>query len=202
MAVNNVTIIGLTGMSGAGKSTACRIFAENGFEIIDCDKLSRIVVEKGNPCLAEIVRFFGQTVILPDGQLNRRETARIIFSDEKKRLALNGIMYPYISYIIIDKAFSCKEKSRFLLDAPTLFESGIDDLCDYIVSVVADKKITAERITERDGITKEEALARLSSQYSSDYYKSRSDYYAENNNGLDEFIAEISEIISCIGRNS
>lgn len=199
MGINNVTLIGLTGMSGAGKSTACKVFEEKGFEIIDCDKLSRVIVEKGKPCLAEIAENFGQGVLTEDGQLNRRETARIIFGDYNKRLMLNGIMYPYISYIIINSAFFKKEKSFFLLDAPTLFESGIDDLCDYVVSVVADKEIVMNRIIERDELTEEEALARITSQHDKAFFIERSDFYAENNGDLQEFLAEIKEIINRVG---
>ena len=199
MAINNITLIGLTGMSGAGKSTACSLFAESGFEIIDCDKISRIIVEKGKPCLDEIVKVFGENILTEDGQLNRREMAHIIFTDNSKRLTLNGIMYPYISYIIINHAYFRKEKAFFLLDAPTLFESGIDDLCDYVVSVVADKKTTVNRIMKRDGLTEAEAIARISSQHDKDFYIGRSNYYVENDGDLHRFFAEIKDIINRVG---
>ena len=198
MALNNVTLVGLTGMSGAGKSTACKLFAESGFKIIDCDKISRVIVEKGKPCLAEIEKNFGQGILTVDGQLDRREMAGLIFGDANKRLLLNSIMYPYISYIIISDAYCRNEKAYFLLDAPTLFESGIDDLCDYVVSVVADHKTAVKRIMQRDGLTEEDAVARISSQHDMDFYIKRSDYYVENSGGLQVFFEKVNEIINRI----
>lgn len=202
MSISNVTLIGLTGMSGAGKSTACRLFRENGYEIVDCDKLSRVIVQKGKPCLKEIAGKFGAEALTTDGELNRSKVASIVFGDEKKRLLLNGIMYPYITYIIIDSAFSRSEKCSFLLDAPTLFESGINELCDVIVSVVAERDLSVERICRRDGISEADATKRLSSQHDKGFYIKHSDFYAENNGSIDDFERRILEIIRAVGRNT
>lgn len=193
MSVNNKKIIGLTGMSGAGKSTACTVFARFGFDIIDCDRICRGIVKKGKPCLAEIVKFFGEEILTEERELNRREMAKIIFSDEKKRLTLNGIMYPYVSYIVIESILN-SESCYVMLDAPTLFESEIDDICDTVVSVVAKRQTVINRIVQRDGINAEEAENRLKSQHGKDYYAERSCYVIDNDGSSEGFIKKLETI--------
>ena len=198
MAVNKkVKVIGLTGMSGAGKSTACKTFKAEGFDVIDCDLICREIVEKGKPCLHEITEAFGNTVLNDDGSLNRAETGGIIFSDNKKRNLLNGIMYPYVSYIVI-KAIISRDKGYTILDAPTLFESGIDSICDSIVSIVADKEVLLERIMTRDSINREQAESRLASQHDTGYFSERSDHLIANNGSSEEFLSEIMKTIKKI----
>lgn len=196
---NNIKtkVIGLTGMSGAGKSTACKLFRQAGFDIIDCDKICREIVEKGKPCLNEIVSAFGNEILTDDGALNRPALGRIIFSDSDKRLKLNGIMYPYVSYSIIKKlVYSNAEYS--VLDAPTLFESGMETVCDIIVSVAADKNILIGRIVKRDNISEESAENRLDSQQDIHFYKERSDFLLMNNGSEEEFFAEVIKTINFI----
>lgn len=196
---NNIKtkVIGLTGMSGAGKSTACKLFRQAGFDIIDCDQICREIVEKGKPCLNEIVSAFGNGILTDDGALNRPALGRIIFSDSDKRLKLNGIMYPYVSYSIIKRlVYSNAEYS--VLDAPTLFESGMETVCDIIVSVAADKNTLIGRIVKRDNIPEELAENRLDSQQDIHFYKERSDFLLMNNGSEEEFFAEVIKTINSI----
>lgn len=173
-------IIGLTGMSGAGKTTVCEEFSRAGFEIIDCDKAARTLTEKGSPALEMIARQFGNEYILPDGTLHRKALGKLVFSDKASLDKLNGIMYPYITYEVISRI----NKSRFeyiLLDAPTLFESGIDYICGDTVCVVCDTDNAVQRIMKRDGLDRKSALDRLSSQHDENYYREKCDYVIENN---------------------
>ena len=160
---NDACIIGLTGMSGAGKTTACEAFADCGVDIINCDTVARIVVEKGKPALDELTAYFGKDILMQDGTLNRRKLGNLIFSDVQERKAFNDIIYPFISYeMLITVIKYIKNGSKYvLLDAPTLFESETDSLCDVIVSVVADKDDSIKRIMSRDNITMEEAKKRV-----------------------------------------
>lgn len=177
-------IYGLTGMSGAGKSTVSDSFKKAGFFIIDCDRIAREVVRKGEPCLDKLQQLFGNGVITDDGELDRRAMGNIVFTDAEKLKLLNNTIYPYITYKVITMCENAD--GRFvLLDAPTLFESGIDFICDGVVSVTCDKEKSVERIMRRDNITRENAENRLSSQHDAEYYKSRSDFCIENNGDLD-----------------
>lgn len=186
---DNVHITGLTGMSGAGKTTACGIFRNEGFCVIDCDIVARRVVDCGKPALAEIDRSFPEGVITPEGALDRRKLGSIVFSDKEKLALLDRIIYPYITFYI---TAAIRELARIggnmiMLDAPTLFESGADVLCDVIVSVTADRERCAERIMKRDGITREQAEQRLGSQHDAQFFRSRSQYCVENNGDTARF---------------
>lgn len=186
---DGIYIAGLTGMSGAGKTTACRVFAENGFEIVNCDEVARAVVEKGRPALCMIAERFGDDIMNADGTLDRRKLGGIVFSDSAALEALNGIIYPFITFGIISRItrMVAEGKRTVLLDAPTLFESGADKLCDTIVCVTADREFCVTRIMRRDGIDREMAEKRLGSQHDADFYKTRCGYCAENAGTLAEF---------------
>ena len=201
---DNVHITGLTGMSGAGKTTACGIFRNEGFCVIDCDIVARRVVDCGKPALAEIDRSFPEGVITPEGALDRRKLGSIVFSDREKLALLDRIIYPYITFYI---TAAIRELARIggnmiMLDAPTLFESGADVLCDVIVSVTADRESCAERIMKRDGITREQAEDRLSSQHVADYYIERSEFSAVNSGSLAEFEKALRVIADRICRKA
>ena len=197
---DNVYTVGLTGMSGAGKTTACNIFAQSGFEIVNCDEVARTVVKCGKPALAVIAEYFGKDILREDGTLDRGKLGGIVFSDAGKLKALNDIIYPFITFEIISRIVRCTSESRrlVLLDAPTLFESGADALCDSIVCVTAEKEACAQRIMTRDGITREQAEKRLGSQHDASFYIERSHYSAVNCGSLSEFEGELRVIVGKI----
>lgn len=186
-------VVGLTGQTGAGKSTVSRIFAENGFMVINADFVARQVMDKGSPCLAEVVETFGMDILESDGSLDRKKLAGMVFTDKTKLETLNTITYPYITREILQQIniFSGMGKSFILLDAPTLFESRADDFCEIVISVLAEKEIRKQRIISRDNLTPEQAQNRMNSQLSEEYFISRSDYTI-NNNGSPETVCEIA----------
>lgn len=195
--LNEVMVVGLTGQTGAGKSTVSKVFAANGFSVINADNVARNVVEKGSRCLAEIEEFFGSDVINGDGTLNRKALAAIVFSDKSKLETLNTITYPYITGSILKKIrFHASRNERLiLLDAPTLFESRADDFCEIVISVLADPDIREKRIIFRDGLTAEQARKRMNSQLDDEFFESHSDYIIHNNGDLDT-VNEISKEVS------
>lgn len=197
---DNSIILGLTGMSGAGKTTACKSFRENGFSVVDCDIVARQIVELGKPALYELAQNF-EGVILSDGNLNRRKIADIIFSDKSKLKLFNDIVYPYILYMVISDVskYIKKGKKLILIDAPTLFESGADKICDKIISVVSDKESCIERIRVRDNLTYEQAANRLSVQHDKGFYIDKSDYYLDNCGGYNVFSEKAVELAKMIG---
>ncbi len=195
--LNGVMVVGLTGQTGAGKSTVSKVFQANGFAVINADHVARNVVEKGSRCLAEIEDFFGRNVINPDGTLNRSALATIVFSDHSKLEMLNTITYPYITSSILKKIrmHASRDEKLILLDAPTLFESRADDFCEIIISVLADPDIRQTRIISRDGLTAEQAQKRMNSQLDEEFFGSHSDYIIHNNGDLDT-VNEISKEVS------
>ncbi len=191
----NIRIIGVTGMSGAGKSTACREISKYCGTVIDCDKTAREIASR-REFLDELRKRFGGEVLTPDGTLDRIKTARIIFSDKQKRALYNRIIFQYIVYEVIRRIKTAK--GMVLVDAPTLFEAGLDMICTEIVSVTADFEVCARRISERDGISPERARARLMSQHDADFFKKHSRFNLENNGTEQELIARAEALAKAI----
>ena len=185
-------IIGLTGQSGAGKSTASFVFENEGFYVINADRVSRMVTMRKD-VLDTLKKTFGN-VLLESGMLDRRALAKIVFSDKEKLQLLNSILFPIITseiQNIIDE-IDCK---YILLDAPQLFESGADKQCHKIVSVIAPKEKLIERAMERDGISHEDAEKRLNSQFPEDFFKEKSDYIITNDTTIDNLIKQTKQIV-------
>ena len=193
MMEQHTIVVGLTGQTGAGKSTVSEIFVRHGFMLIDADKISHEVVEPGMPCLAEIFDYFGEAVRNPDGSLNRKALAKIVFTDKKKLESLNSICYPFITEEIFRKInqFAEQECHFILLDAPTLFESRASDFCDMIISVVANPEIRCARIMARDTMTEQAARERMNAQLDETFFIQHSDYVIHNNGNLEQ-LSELS----------
>lgn len=179
----NVLVIGLTGQTGAGKTTVSEIFAENGFEILNADLVARQVVEPQSPCLKELCECFGENILLDDGSMNRAKVAEIAFSDACKNEILGSVMFPYITKEILHEIRRCAQEGKnwILLDAPTLFESHADDFCQLVLSVLAEPEIRKARIIARDGLTEQQAEKRMNAQLTAEYFKSHSDFVIYNN---------------------
>lgn len=188
-------IIGLTGMSGAGKSTVCKVFRERGFKIVDCDGIARKAAEIP-AFLTEISERFSEKLLNPDGSLNRVETARLIYHDESAKEKYQRIIFPFIIYNVIQEVKN--SDSPVLLDAPTLFESKLDMICSKVVSVIADKSVCADRIAVRDKITREQAVSRLSAQHNEKFFCENSDYLIENDGTVEELSCKAEKIIDII----
>ena len=186
--LDGVMVIGLTGQTGAGKSTVSKVFVQNGFRLIDADAISRHVVARGSHCLADLQECFTDAILTPDGELDRKVMASIAFSDHRKLEMLNTIMYPYIVGEILRMIhrFSQQNHKLILLDAPTLFESRADDFCDLIISVVAKPELRMQRIMERDHISEKAAQQRMEMQLTEEFFLLHSDTVLENNSSFSE----------------
>ena len=189
--MKRVRLIGLTGQSGAGKSTAAKVFEQNGFTVINADELVKKVYEPNSPCLFAVSSRFGRDVINTDGTLNRVLLAQRAFSSIENTAALNEIVHPFVLSEMLSELKDVEDIAVF--DAPQLFESGIDAVCDVIVSVVADEDVRLKRITLRDGITEAQARDRINAQHSEEFFKSNSDFIIENNTegGLEQKTLEV-----------
>jgi len=197
-------LVGLTGQTGAGKTTVSRFFAENGLPVIDADRVAKAVVEKGKPCLRALHRVFGDRIMLPDGSMNRRAVAAMIFSDPAARAQYQAIIYPYITEAIRTEAATLAANGHtvIVLDAPTLFESGIARFCDRIVSVIADLAVRRERIMTRDSLTREQADQRINAQHSEAFFRANSDAVMENNGSPGTLMQQARQVLQMLIRAS
>ena len=180
-------IIGLTGQSGAGKTTVCDTFKSLGIQIINADLVSKYITENSKACIDELKTAFGEEYI-ENGVLNRRKLGSLVFADREKLDKLMEITFPYIIDEINRQIENIGNNKLIVVDAPTLFESGLNKSCDEIVSVISDKALRLDRIMKRDKISKEEAEKRFSSQLSEKFFKENSDFIIENNGSEEELI--------------
>lgn len=194
----NTIVIGLTGQSGSGKTTVCRTFEDEGFDIINADLIAREVTQKDTPCSLAIYKKF--PFFFTDGELDRAKTARYVFNDKQMLSEYSDVIYPFIIDSINEKIQKLiKEGSEFiLLDAPTLFEAGADKLCDKIVCVIADEALRAKRIALRDNIDYEMIKSRFSSQHNDSFYIDRSDYVITNNTTYSDLVDKATKIARSI----
>lgn len=195
-----MTVIGLTGGSGVGKGFVCQKFLDLGIPSIDTDKTARTVCEPGKPCLNELVSYFGDVILNPDGTLNRRKLAEIAFSDSEKHAALNKITH---FHILSEVRLWLKQQEQngciaAIVDAPLLRESGFDKECDVIVAVIADRDIRIKRILARDGLTEEQALLRLSKQHEDVFYTENADHVIVNNGDVNLLDSQVETVYNAI----
>ena len=207
---DKLTVIGLTGGSGAGKGEISLCFMSNGVRALDTDKVARLVSAPGKPCLTELCECFGNQILREDGTLDRKALAAIVFGENdeelkhKKLSDLNRITHKHIIDEINDWLGRRVESGDTVavVDAPQLFESGFDKHCDYIVGVLADKNVRLRRIMARDGITREAAEARIASQKSDEFFAENCDFIVYNNGGIDALEEQVANILRKIGKRA
>ena len=192
-------IIGLCGGSGSGKGAVSEFLSLYGVKTIDTDAVYHDITSHRTECVDEVALAFGDEVINPDGSLNRKELAKIVFSGEdaeKRRQLLNKISHKHVwdktKELITD--YENNGAKFVLIDAPLLFESGFNENCDYTVAVTADIDIRIERIIKRDGIDRNAAIMRIKSQLSDEYLIKHADYHLENSRSLDELKEQVKNL--------
>lgn len=191
-------IIGLTGGIGTGKSTVSKFLAEKNFAIVDADKISREVVEPGKPLLKVLEEAFGSEIINDDGSLNRKGLAAIVFNDVDQRKLMDSIMHKEI----LAEMRSSMEKFRqmelhqgIIIDAPLLFEIGLEKWCDEVWLVTADMDVRIQRVCARDNAKPEEVEARIRNQMSDEEKKKLSDEVLDNSGTLESLHRQIEDLL-------
>ena len=168
-------VIGLTGSSGSGKTEAARYLESLGAARFDADEVSRAVTAPGGPALPAIRETFGDGVFNPDGTLNRRALGDIVFSSAPHRRALEAIIHPLVQRTMLERMDQAAEAGAkvVILDVPLLFETGMDALCDETWALYVGREMQISRIVARDGVTREQAEARIDSMMPTDARNAR-----------------------------
>ena len=181
-------IIGLTGRSGSGKSTVCEAAVKLNIPVMDCDRVYAEMTSHPTPFLEAIAETFG-TSCVRDGALYRPAMREIVFGSEESRRKLNALTSRYMGEALKETVSSLEGKSKLLLlDAPTLFDTGLDLLCDWTVCVVAPEKDCLARIMLRDGIDENAAAKRLASQLPDAFFASHCDYLIRNDGDMETLL--------------
>ena len=190
-------IIGLTGSIASGKSTVANMLKAYGLPIVDADLVAREVVEPGTPVLKKIAEVFGQDILTDDGHLNRGRLGSLIFHDETKRKMLNDIIHPAIRQEMLrrrDEYIANGEKT-VIMDIPLLFESKLQHFVEKILVVSVTEEIQLKRLMDRNQLSKEEALARISTQLPISLKEQGADAVVYNNSTFEETKKQLETIL-------
>ena len=175
-------VFGLTGKTGAGKSTVAEKLRHRGWYIIDTDLLARQVVEPGTPTLSALTEAFGPEILFPDGTLDRKALVRAAVARPDGVQTLNAITHPAIDDLVDDALLDAAAQGykNVLIDAAALLESPTRRRCDVIVVVTASEATRLKRIMQRDGLSETLARERMKMQKADDYYLSAADVVIRN----------------------
>jgi len=198
--MSKTVIIGVTGPTGAGKSAIREVFEEYGFRFADCDVLARKAVEPGMPALSLLADTFGADIIRDDGSLDRALLAARAFPTHEGRERLNGIVHPAVIALVNEIISECSENgiAGVAVDAPLLFESGLERICDAVIAVIAPDELRMSRIMARDGMTAEAARLRMDAQHECEYYSVRADYTIVNDGTFEHLHLQAHAVIDDI----
>lgn len=160
-------VIAVTGGIGSGKSTLTALYRSLGAQVIDADAISRSLTAPDGEALPSIRAAFGEGVFHPDGTLDRPALARRVFGgDDAARARLNAIIHPLVIRRTLAELTRLRAEGAkvAIVEAPLLFEAGMDSVADAVVCVVAPLPVRIRRIRGRDRLTYAEALRRIQSQ--------------------------------------
>ncbi len=174
-------VLGITGGIASGKSTVVDIFKAEGFSVVDADIVAREVVEPNTPGLAQLVKVFGDEILLADERLNRKKLGALIFQDEKKRQLLNETLDPFIRGEIERQAKEAEQSSDLVVvDIPLLYEGKYEAMMNEVAVVYVTPEIQLTRLIARNNLSENEALGRINSQLSLEEKKKRADIVFDN----------------------
>lgn len=186
--VDSMKIIGITGGTGCGKTTALNELERRGALLIDCDAVYHRMLETDRPMLDEIEKYFPGAVI--DGKLDRKALGAVVFTDEEALRDLNIITHRHINLEIrrILREHAMNGGTLAAIDAIELFSSGLAKRCTATIGVIADREVRIDRIMRRDGISREYAMMRVNAQRPNEYFIQKCSHVLENNGSQEEFI--------------
>jgi dephospho-CoA kinase len=193
-------IIGLTGSVGAGKSTVARILESFGAAVIDSDRLTH--EELRDPAaIAELRRWWGNSICTPDGQVDRREVAGIVFENPAELRRLEALLYPRLAVRrneLRELRLADPTVCAVVLEAPKLYEAGVDRECDAVIVVDADWAIRVSRVAQERGWTKEQLRGRENLQNPIDKKKEIADYVVINDSSIEELRSQVERVFSSV----
>lgn len=154
--------IGITGGIGSGKSVVAGIFSVLGIPVFDADKAARQIMETDETLRAAIIGKFGEASY-QEGHLNRKHIASVVFNDPYQLELLNSLVHP--AAIAAADQWALQQSAPYVVkEAALFFEAGSATGIDHMIGVYAPQHIRIKRVMDRDGITREEVLARMSRQ--------------------------------------
>lgn len=191
-------VIGLTGGIASGKSTVAKLLVERGATVIDADLLARQVVEPGQPALAELVARFGAAILTPEGKLDRKRLGAIAFSDPEARADLGKITHPRIAAASARAIAEASERGVEVVfyEAALLVENNAHQGLAGLVVVAATPEVQEARVVARDGLSLEEARARIAAQFPLDRKLAAATWVLHNDGDLDRLTTQVDALVA------
>ena len=194
--------VGLTGGIGSGKGEVATRLASDGALVIDADQLAREVVAPGTPGLAEIVAAFGTRVLRPGGDLDRELLGEIVFADAGLRGRLNAIVHPRVGERMREIEQAAGEADVVVHVIPLLVENGLAGTFDVVVVVDAPPAAQVDRLVSTRGMTRSQALARMSAQVTREERLAAATLVVDNSGSLDDLDAQVAALWAELSRRA
>ena len=197
MGGHNHLLMGVTGGIASGKTVVAKMLEQLGAPLIDFDLLARQVVEPGKPAFKQIVDYFGKEVLQEDGSLDRKKLSKIVFQDTQKRNRLEGFTHPPIHEAFLKRVNAVTEKDPAAIIqevVPLLIEKHLQAMFDKILVVYVPREKQIERLTQRDGISEEEATHMLKAQLPINEKLACADFVVNNEGSMEETRRQVEDI--------
>ena len=192
-------VIGLTGGIVSGKSTVAEMFQLLGATIIDADRIGHEVILPYKPAWHKLIKTFGKSILQKDMKIDRKKLGYIVFNNKRLLEKLNEATHPEIEKILKNKIKVFREGNHLsnkiiLIDAPLIYEAGIENLMDKIILVNLKEEEQIKRLTKRNGLNREESLKRIKSQIPNKEKAKKADYIINNNLSFENTKKQVEKV--------
>lgn len=172
-------VLGITGGTGAGKTSALRAIKALGGKILDCDAVYHEMLDTDKDLRGALAKTFGDDMFTQEGKLDRKRLGRLVFTDEDRMDQLNSLVFRFL-LPELRRRMEADPATLYAIDAISLLESGADQMCDRTVAVTTPMELRVRRIMARDGIDEQYARLRIAAQKSDEYFREKCDCELEN----------------------
>lgn len=191
-------VIGLTGGIGSGKSTVSAYLKERGYLILDADQIAHDITKKGSLVLQQIADAFGADMLDAEGNLQRKKLAAVAFSTPENKALLESLTTAEVVRLISNQVAELRNSGEYdiiFVDAPLLFEAGVDRLTDLVWLVTVEDEIRIARVMARDQVSREDVLQRIANQMDNDEKIRRSQEIIDNSRGKEELYQQVTALL-------
>ena len=196
-------ILGLTGGIASGKTTVSNYFKKLKVDVVDADEIAHEIMRAGQPVVGEIAAYFGEEILLENGEINRERLGKIVFESDEKREKLNQIVQKKIRKKIKEERDKLLDKELIVLDIPLLYEQSYEDLVDQVMVVSVKETVQKKRLMDRNSqLTEEDAMNRIASQMSLEEKVRKADIVIDNNGSIENTMEQVRDWLKESGFSS